>query len=525
MQSSKKKKKKKIALAIVGVLVLGLAGVAGYLLHGSGNSSPPAPEGERAYSEVIDPQAGRLAERFRPWLRFDGGERWLPVSVESLFAERGADGKFGQEYCTRTKPKPTCTPIDGLAAFEELISTSSTLAAPAYLQIAGRRLSDYTAPGRDEACRRAGLSDCGEAPKSAIYYRVTESNERFYIDYWWFLRYNHFPVASSTCVIPSELCDEHEGDWEGMTLVTPPNDGQHLDYVVYAAHRGTFRYPADQLFLHQGRRPEVFVARGSHASYPRPCAGPVCAQPIAFIGSVPRPETSVDGKRSWPRNEEECEPNAKGSCLLALPSAEPGKTVWTTWTGLWGETCGKVCESDGPQSPASPGLQTRFQTPWCSTSATGTPICDTTAQGCADWLGPLVAVLSCDPKALAKGLIASEQLPKGELKLTVTSADGTTRRLSAATRGVVQALGSPLRPGSQVKASGVGGGTELMIRARKGNHALEARYDPYPPGADGGDFEITVKAKHGVPVLSGTRVGGVEVEPEEERRLRLPEAP
>jgi hypothetical protein len=513
----------KLAIAIVAALVVG--GLLGYFLHDPGNASPPAPEGERAYSEVTDPQAGRLAERFRPWLSFDSGERWLPVSVESLFSERGPAGKPAQEYCSRSKAKPSCTPIEGLGGFEELISTSSTLAASTYIQIAGRHPADYTAPARSEACRKAGLSDCGEAPDSAIYYHVTESNERFYIDYWWFLRYNHFPVASSTCLIPSELCDEHEGDWEGVTLVTPPNDSKHLDYVVYAAHRGTFRYPADQLHLHQGRRPEVFVARGSHASYPRACAGPVCAQPIAFVGPVSRPETSVDGERSWPRNEEACEPNAKGSCLLALPSAEPGQTVWTTWPGLWGETCGKICESDGPQSPASPGLQTRFQTPWCSTSSSGAPICDTTAQGCGDWLGPLVAVLACDPRALAQGLISSEQLPTGGLKLTVAPADGKTRRLSAATRGVVQALGSPLRPGSTVTASGVGGGTELMVRARKGNHALEARYDPYPPGAAGGDFEITVKARHGVPVLLGTRASGVAVEPEEERRLLLPQAP
>lgn len=512
-------------LVIVAVVALVVGGVAGYFLRDSDQPPPVKPEGERAYSEVVDPQAGRLAERFRPWLRFDGGERWLPVSVESLLSERGADGGPAQEYCSRSGAKPSCTPIDGLAAFEELISTSSTLAAPTYLQIAGRHLPDYTAPDRGEACRKAGLSDCGEAPQSAIYYHVTESNERFYIDYWWFLRNNHFPVASSTCVVKTEVCDEHEGDWEGVTLVTPPNDGHHLDYVVYAAHRGTFRYPADQLYLHQGRRPEVFVARGSHASYPRACAGPVCAQPIAFVGPVPLPETSVDGERPWPRNDGACEPNAKGSCLLALPSAEPGQTVWTTWPGLWGATCGKVCESDGPQSPASPGLQTRFQTPWCSTSSSGAPICDTTAQGCGDWLGPLVTVLACDPRALAKGLISSEQLPTGELKLSVTSADGKTRRLSAATRGVVQALGSPLRPGSRVIAGGVGGGTELMIRARKGNRALEARYDPYPPGAAGGDFEIAVKARRGVPVLLGTRAGGIEVEPEEERRLRLPQVP
>src|SRR5207237_9261559 len=93
------------------------------------------------------------------------------------------------------------------------------------------------------------------------------------------------------------ICDEHEGDWEGVTAVTSPGDDTQLDYVVYAAHKGTFRYAASELHLESGTtRPYVYVARGSHASYPKPCSKS-CSQPIALAaqGLVTLPESSFDG--------------------------------------------------------------------------------------------------------------------------------------------------------------------------------------------------------------------------------------
>src|SRR5262249_25768178 len=156
----------------------------------------------------------------------------------------------------------------------------------------------------------------------------------------------------------------------------------------------------------------------------------------------------------------------------------------------------------------------RFRTPWCSTTPAGASVCDSAPPGCSDWLGPLVAVIVCNPKQVAQNLVLPEALPGGGLKLTVSPADGKPRHLEAATRGSVQALGPPLRPRSRVTATGVGAGTELMIRARKGLRVLEARFDPYPAGSAGGDFAIAVKGRHGVPVLVATRESGTTVEAE-----------
>ena len=106
--------------------------------------------------------------------------------------------------------------------------------------------------------RAAGLRHRGA---SAIYYHVTQSNDRYYIDYWIFYRFNHFSRSAPGLSCKSQLarendvCDEHEGDWEGVTEVTQPDDATRLDYIVYAAHKGTFRYSAVPAALMDGTPP------------------------------------------------------------------------------------------------------------------------------------------------------------------------------------------------------------------------------------------------------------------------------
>jgi hypothetical protein len=456
---------------------------------------------------------------------FDTGEKWRPISIPGLLAERDPSGSPAQRFCQREPSgPPSCEPTDGMEEFRQLVADSSSLGSSTDLDIAGNSLSEYRAPEPDAECQAEETLDCGNDPSSAIYYRVTLSNQRYYIDYWWFFRFNHFQGFSATCAVPSKLCDEHEGDWEGVTLVTPPNDDQSLDYAVYAAHKGLFRYPADQLRLQDGLRPEVFVAYGSHASYPQPCPS-FCSQPIAIAGLVDTPETNTDGQSPWERNDDSCPANAPGSCLLALPAPETDPQAWTAWPGLWGATCGERCgHPSNPQSPASPGQQSRFQAPWCST-VNGVLTCDGVAQGCSDWLGPLVAALACDPQALGSGLTTPKSLPTGDLRLTVARPGPTSRDTSSATtRGIVQDLGPPLKPGSQLTVSGAGRGTQLLVRARKSEQLLEARFDPFSTEHQGETFLVRISARHGRPLARGLRPGGAVVEPVEQRRLQLSDA-
>lgn len=508
-----------VLLFAAAVVVAVIAFVGGWHARGDSSASTPTPDGGRAFAPVEGREAAALASRFRPWLKFDSDERWRPLSIAGLLAERAPDGRPLHEFCIRSpEGEDECKPVGDVAQLDGLIAENGAVGSSTYLDIHGNGNADeYIAPDRSAACERSGLYDCGEGPGSAIYYHVVSSNERFYIDYWWFLRFNHFGLTSCSTG-SSGICDEHEGDWEGVTLVTAPGSEDRLDYVVYAAHKGTFRYPAQQLEEEDGR-PVVYVADGSHASYPQACsAAIVCSQPNKIEG-VSLPETSVNGRRSWARNGEACPPGARGSCLLPLPDAEPGQAVWTTWAGLWGETCGKRCNAPHPQSPASPGLQTRFQQPWCS-SQEGATTCDSVAPGCNDWLGPQVAVLACNPSAIAAGLRTPEELPSGGLTLSVARA-GRKRRVSATTRGVVQALGPPLLPGSTVTISDAGSSTQVLLRARRGDVLLEARFEPFETSAAGRVLKVEVgRGPHGL-VLRATRENGARVEPVEQQRARL----
>lgn len=452
-----------IAGVVLGVVVGGLV-VFGlhqqHLLPGGGTRQV------EAFSEVDEELSGELAERFRPWLEFDSGELWRPLRVSSLLDE--GDHRF----CTRSAEAPDCVPIENAGEFDSLTRAAGALGPATYIDIAGGSVQDYHGP---EKCTPASLEDCGTGSRSAIYYHVTESNDRFYVDYWWFLRFNHFPRSHpgischSQVAIENSVCDEHEGDWEGVTVVTPPDESDKVDYVVYAAHKGTFRYTASQLTMHDGTRPTVYVAQGSHASYPAPCAHD-CSQPpaLAVDGLIDLPESNFDGKVGWARNDEVCEPNAPGSCLESLTAQ-----AWTNWPGQWGAGCADACgKNEAANSPRSPGVQSRYQTPWCSSQA-GVFTCDGRAMRCSDWLGPLVVAVACDPPALAAGFGATDEVEPGKLVLII---HGTEERSRATTPGVAQALGPPLHPGDTLTVIADSPTTQVLVRAEQAGVVVESRF-------------------------------------------------
>ncbi len=432
-----------------------------------------------AFSGVEEPLAGELAERFRPWLQFDSDELWRPLDISALMDE--GDHRF----CTRRASGAECVPIQSASEFDSLTKAAGALGPATYVDLAGGGVKDHRGP---EDCPPP-LQDCGTGSRSAIYYHVVQSNDRFYIDYWWFLRFNHFPRSLPGLSCHSReaqkigICDEHEGDWEGVTVVTPPDESDKIDYLVYAAHKGTFRYTASQLQMKEGTRPYVYVAQGSHASYPARCPHD-CHQPTALAvdGLVDLPESNFDGERDWSRNGDDCEPNAPGSCLRSLDLQ-----AWTRWPGQWGEGCGDACgASEDANSPRSPGLQSRFQTPWCSSQA-GAFTCDGRALRCSDWLGPLVVAVACDPQSLATSASANDAVDPGRLAIIVNGSE----KSQATTPGVVQVLGKPLHPPEEATVIADGPATQILVRAEQEGVIVEDRFAGFA-AAPGQRITITV---------------------------------
>lgn len=232
---------------------------------------------------------------------------------------------------------------------------------------------------------------------STIYVNVTHAGNDFhdaiYLDYWWYLPDNptgagHGALCGAGFVLAGATCFDHQSDWEGVTVVLddrvkPPVAAA----VLYAQHDGTTRYPWETLTrlwarsgdaarvrdrLHQDLdtsvRPLVFVARGTHASYPTSCDSKACT-----VAGVVLNEKRHDGTKPWSGNLEDA---CRSVCVAALPTRRTGnkRALWNAFDGLWGTTTcflGVICTTADP--PQSPGAQPRYRHPWCA-KTTITPV-------------------------------------------------------------------------------------------------------------------------------------------------------
>jgi hypothetical protein len=316
-----------------------------------------------AQIEEVDAE---LAERFRPLLFFDSGEQRYPLDIEDAIS----DGRI--EMCRRGLRGDQCEHLESPAAIDDSFD---------YLEV-----SDAPPP------RRGG--DSG----SAYYYHVLREGTRVYVDFWWFYSRNPSPVAGEVFCgpglrTPPFTCQEHSGDWEGLTVVLAScatesatcadvggellrpvavRYGQHEHVVEYEWAReleelwrgfarptsaalgpvwSSFVLPAA---AEHGTRALAFVARNSHASYPSACFRS-CRQETRDL-----PEGRFDGGQPWTHNRD-CE-----GCLKPLPVTASGEpALWNAFSGRWGaQRCilgGAYCDLAG--APRGPSLQRRYGDP------------------------------------------------------------------------------------------------------------------------------------------------------------------
>jgi len=224
---------------------------------------------------------------------------------------------------------------------------------------------------------------------SAIYVHPVPADSEdvslLYLDYWWYLPYN--PAGSGSgafcgpgLVIPGISCFDHVSDWEGVTVVldrTRPGIEPRPVAVHYAQHSSVVRYEWPALeaawreddtarailveTADEAPRPLVFVASGTHASYPLPCPDkPDCRQ---VVGGAE--ENEHDGELPWAGNTTlAC---GTASCLQMLPTSRGGRdpALWNAFEGAWGtRNCFMTYYCDSSSPPAAPGRQGRYQRPW-----------------------------------------------------------------------------------------------------------------------------------------------------------------
>lgn len=146
------------------------------------------------------------------------------------------------------------------------------------------------------------------------------------IQYWFFFPYNDWVATVN-----------HEADWEHITVVAS-GDGT-LRGVWYANHNGGDWYEPEEVPLTPEGRPVVYVADGSHASYP--VVG-------TFNHGPGFDDRTYDGGPVWRTWENWVNVGERGAVRNGQHFIEYG--------GRWGEV-GETSFTSGPQGPA-------FQDAW-----------------------------------------------------------------------------------------------------------------------------------------------------------------
>ncbi len=406
-----------------------------------------------------------LAHRFEPVLRFDTSEKWRPLNVEQFFEEK-------RQYLCDTKTGCETGPLANIAGLNK--DRTST----AYVKVAGEGDVEQSYHSPYTECTSGGLLDCDSGPRSAIYYRSPGVYGGYeYIDYWLFYRANLY----------SGEIDFHQGDWGNVT-VAPSLTTDSFDYAAFSQHGTDYAYargvlrcegspgseiPAAGTCSSTSDRIDDMVAYGSHADFTTPCSQELptdCRNNNNFLPS--EFENGYDGQKRWGRA---WEPEA----LLQMPNV--GTNSWVDWPGKWGSPKGgNPAEQDGPPSPANQTFKVECATinnePGCETgprtssvrnplgliSSDSVRVPGLSAVSCANWAGPGIAAVACNPKDLRRAVLAGDVGTSPAMNLTVAGRHST----SGGGHGVAQAAGtSGLRNGSELTISGsVTAETKIMAR-------------------------------------------------------------
>jgi hypothetical protein len=357
-----------------------------------------------------------LAFKFRPALLFDQGEHWRPLDVNYFLAE-GQDGSPNQvcmgwvnppsgNACADIVSAPTLHDValatSGVPEQYDTYHLSDEHQPDVFISIDAYHThydqTDYRSP-LAAPCVQSNVLDCNGGDRSAIYWHVgQDAAGHRYFDYWVFYRYNGLDDLGFP-----EYGDNHQGDWEGLTVVTSglglnprvlavvfsqhtqqnvvlpgllqfectldPSDSNCASFHSFPQHGLYWGQPADSGHVYD------FVAAGSHASYNLPCTSscvnPECAAITICADLHILPEGTYGGELEWQSNDDiEC---IAHNCMQQFQNGAPGLESWSQWVveagqGRWGDDFGQTINGQPffdpftvGRSPAGPKNGNRFR--------------------------------------------------------------------------------------------------------------------------------------------------------------------
>jgi hypothetical protein len=179
--------------------------------------------------------ATQLAAKYTPVLRLASSERYRPLRLD--------------DYLTKTDLRNGSPPRGTLSQSRPTLFSLPVTSTPTYLDIRGAQPSARATayPSIEQQLEAA-------RPRPSVYFHLAyqPAAKRVAIEYWFLYLYNDF-------------YDQHEADWEGVTVVLENNTPRG---ATYSQHQGR-KWVAWSALSTTGGHPIVYVARGSHAEYPK----------------------------------------------------------------------------------------------------------------------------------------------------------------------------------------------------------------------------------------------------------------
>jgi hypothetical protein len=189
----------------------------------------------RALGPLPAASAVQLAAKYAPVLRLATGEHYRPLRLE--------------DYLTKAVLRTGSPPRGTISQSQPTLFSLPFTSAPTYLDIRGAEPNLHAAnyPIIEQQLEQA-------RPRPTVYFHLAYQPAvgRVAIEYWFLYLYNDF-------------YDEHEADWEGVTVVLA--NGAPLG-ALYSQHQGR-KWIAWSALSQTAGHPVVYVAKGSHAEYQR----------------------------------------------------------------------------------------------------------------------------------------------------------------------------------------------------------------------------------------------------------------
>lgn len=280
---------------------------------------------------VITPSDADLLAHYAPELRYDAGEPYLTDSAEEItnyYDDSGSNTLQRDDGTVIAAAKP------GLSE----LPLSVFFLAPSYaVNVEGTLASGsdwIDEEGHDTATYAIDAQRMHDNPYYADQdygHAVTDPDGRLWLQYWFFSYYDD-PGYGNINV--------HEGDWEMIQIRL--DSSYQPDELTYAEHAYGVRCTPSQVGWSSSGGPIVYVARGTHASYP---------QPGAYTTNFPG---FVD--------------DAFGD---VTPAVIPGVNLitsstpsWVQWPGHWGNSKGGgQLSATSPTGPAVSSAHASFSHP------------------------------------------------------------------------------------------------------------------------------------------------------------------